>query len=37
MDCLGYAIRQKEMLKGLLNSPVVLARTVMARAVQELI
>lgn len=37
MDCLGYATRHKEMLKGLLNIPVVLARTVVARAVQELI
>lgn len=37
MDCLGYAIRHKEMLKGFLNIPVVLARTVVARAVQELI
>jgi protein AroM len=37
MDCLGYTIRHKEMLKRLLNIPVVLARTVVARAVQELI
>lgn len=37
MDCLGYAIKHKEMLKGLLDIPVVLARTVVARAVQELI
>ena len=37
MDCLGYTIEHKEMLKGLLNIPVVLARTVVARAVQELI
>jgi protein AroM len=37
MDCLGYAIRHKEMLKRLLNIPVILARTVVARAVQELI
>ena len=37
MDCLGYTTRHKEMLKRLLNIPVVLARTVMARAVQELI
>jgi protein AroM len=37
MDCLGYAIRHKEMLKRFLNIPVVLARTVVARAVQELI
>ena len=37
MDCLGYAIRHKEMLKGLLNIPVILARTVVARAIQELI
>ena len=37
MDCLGYAIRHKEMLKRLLDIPVVLARTVVARTVQELI
>ena len=37
MDCLGYTIRHKEMLKRLLNIPIVLARTVVARAVQELI
>jgi len=37
MDCLGYAIRHKEMLKRLLNIPVVLARTAVARAIQELI
>jgi protein AroM len=37
MDCLGYTTRHKEMLKRLLNIPVVLARTVVARAVQELI
>ena len=37
MDCLGYALRHKEMLKRLVNTPVVLARTVVARAVQELI
>jgi protein AroM len=37
MDCLGYAIKHKERLKELLNIPVVLARTVVARAVQELI
>lgn len=36
MDCLGYTIRHKEMLKRLLNTPVILARTVVARAVQEL-
>lgn len=37
MDCLGYTIGHKETLKGLLNIPIVLARTVVARAVQELI
>ena len=37
MDCLGYTISHKEMLKRLLNIPVVLARTVVVRAVQELI
>ena len=37
MDCLGYTIRHKEMLTRFLNIPVVLARTVMARAVRELI
>jgi protein AroM len=37
MDCLGYTVRHKEMLTRLLNIPVVLARTVMARAVRELI
>jgi protein AroM len=37
MDCLGYTIRHKGMLKKLLNIPIVLARTVVARAVQELI
>jgi protein AroM len=37
MDCLGYTIGHKEMLKRLLNIPVVLARTVVVRAVQELI
>jgi len=37
MDCLGYTIRHKEMLKRLLNIPVVLARAMVARAVQELI
>jgi len=37
MDCLGYTVRHKEMLKRFLNIPVVLARTVMARAVRELI
>jgi hypothetical protein len=37
MGCLGYTIRHTEMLKSLLNIPVVLARTVVARAVQELI
>ena len=37
MDCLGYTTRHKEILKRLLNIPVILARTVVARAVQELI
>ena len=37
MDCLGYTIRHKEMLKRFLNIPTVLARTVVARAVRELI
>jgi protein AroM len=37
MDCLGYTIGHKETLKRLLNIPVVLARTVVARTVQELI
>jgi protein AroM len=37
MDCLGYTIGHKETLKRLLNIPIVLARTVVARAVQELI
>jgi protein AroM len=37
MDCLGYTTGHKAMLKRLLNIHAVLARTVMARAVQELI
>jgi protein AroM len=37
MDCLGYTIGHKETLKRLLNIPIVLARTVVARVVQELI
>ena len=37
MDCLGYTTGHKAMLKRLLNINTVLARTVMARAVQELI
>jgi len=37
MDCLGYTTGHKAMLKRLLNIHTVLARTVMARAVQELI
>ena len=37
MDCLGYTTRHKEMVERLLDIPIVLARTVVARAVQELI
>jgi len=37
MDCLGYTIGHKEMLKKSLSVPIILARTVVARVIQELI
>ncbi|HIC89049.1 MAG TPA: AroM family protein [Anaerolineae bacterium] len=37
MDCAGYANRQRQRVRALLNRPVILPRTVLARVVQELI
>lgn len=37
MDCMGYTIKMKNIVKDKINKPVVLARTITARVLGELI